>query len=84
MMMLFVGVYLLQWWPYVVQAIWTIAGVPHLALIIMTVIFANLGGVFNFLAYTFIRKKYSSVGSAGNESTDKGQGQNQTLSSTAA
>ena len=68
MMMLFVLVYLWQWWTFVVQALWGLVETPHIAIYILGVLIINLGGVYNALAYTFIRKKYSSVGAASEES----------------
>ena len=56
MMMVFVGAYLLQWSSYVVQAVWSMVGVPRIWLFILTVIMINLGGVYNALAYTIIRR----------------------------
>ena len=60
-MMLFVAVFIGQWWAYVAMALWGIFGEPHVALVTCVVIFSNLGGVFNFIAYTLVRKKYQTV-----------------------
>ena len=68
MMMLFVLVYLWQWWAFVVQALWGLVETPHIIIYILGVFIINLGGVYNALAYTFIRKKYSRVGADGEES----------------
>jgi len=57
-MMSFVAAYLAQWWTYVAYATWGIFREPHVSIIWGAVFFSNMGGVFNFLAYTFIRRKY--------------------------
>ena len=64
MMLLFVAVYLWQWWSFVVQALWGLAEAPHVAIYITGVLIINLGGVYNAVAYTVIRRKYASVGTA--------------------
>jgi hypothetical protein len=64
LMMIFVAVYLFQWWTYVVQALWSFAGPPAVELYILSVVVINLGGVYNAIAYTIIRRKYASVGAA--------------------
>ena len=57
-MMLFVVAYIGQWWTLVAYGIWTLFGQqPHIAIVTMDVFFPNLGGVWNFLAYTFLRNK---------------------------
>jgi hypothetical protein len=65
LMLLFVAVYLFQWWAFVAQAIWSFAGSPADAMYIVTVFFVNLGGVYNALVCTIIRRKYSSTGPEG-------------------
>ena len=52
----FVVAYLAQWWPMVVYPIWSYYETPHIAMIVLIVLFCNQGGVFNFFAYTFIRR----------------------------
>lgn len=66
LMLIFVAVYLFQWWSYVVQALWSFAGPPAVELYILSVVVINLGGVYNAVAYTIIRRKYASVGNEGN------------------
>ena len=48
-------------------SMWTFFSDPHIAITVGAVIFSNMGGVFNFLSYTYVRKRQASVES-GNES----------------
>ena len=54
-MAVFLVAYLIQWWPTVTLA-FVLGHQTSLATIITIVIFCNLGGAFNALAYTVIRK----------------------------
>lgn len=54
-MLIFVLVFIFQWWPLAVFAIWAIFAVPHLAILIICVTVINLGGVYNAIAYVFLR-----------------------------
>ena len=54
MMMLFVVCYLVQYSTYIIQAFWTFAEVPAVAIYIVAVCLINLGGVYNAFAYTII------------------------------
>ena len=56
-MMLFVAAYIAQWWPYVTHTTWRLFGEPHISITMLVTLFANMGGVFNFLAYTLLRNK---------------------------
>lgn len=56
-MMLFVAIYLIQWWPMVVYGFWAMAQQPHWSITLTTVIIVNQGGSFNFFVYTWMRKK---------------------------
>ena len=60
-MMLFVAAYICQWWAFVVHSCWEFFGQPHVSVFWAAVFFSNMGGVFNFFAYSFIRKKYQKV-----------------------
>ena len=53
----FVAVYILQYFPGVVTSLWSMAELPPIQCVGFTVIFTNLGGVFNFLAYTLLRRR---------------------------
>ena len=72
-MMLFVVAYMAQWSFFVVYSIWSLIDLPNLASIIAVVILCNMGGLFNFLAYTFIRRqlKAGSKRPAGVKMSDK-------------
>ena len=53
----FVVAYFAQWWALVLYGIWSfIKPPPPEATLLLVVLFSNLGGVFNFFAYTFIRR----------------------------
>ena len=57
-MTIFVAAYVLQWWPYVVASIWTlIKKHPPVVIYILAVFTCNMGGVFNALAYTILRRR---------------------------
>ena len=57
MMMVFVLVYISQWSPLVVFHLWSYCCFPHDIVFVWTVLFVNLGGFFNCVAYTLIRRK---------------------------
>ena len=57
-MMVFILVFLLQWWPWSTQAIWSRFTQPPNWLMVCVVLFCNLGGVLNAFAYTFLRRKH--------------------------
>ena len=50
----FVAVYILQYFAAVITNLWSMGRSPPTACVILTVIFTNLGGVFNFVAYTLL------------------------------
>ena len=56
-MMLFVLAYIVQWWAFVTFAFWGLFSMPHFIIMWAAVCFSNLGGLFNFLAYTYVRKR---------------------------
>jgi hypothetical protein len=47
----------LQWWPMVVSNFWAMFSVPPAQILATTVAIVNLGGVFNCIAYTVIRRR---------------------------
>ena len=53
----FVVAYLVQWFPMLLFSAWKYISEPPQFLILLIVTFCNLGGVFNFLAYTYIRTR---------------------------
>ena len=60
-LMLFVAVYIIQYWAIVVYALCDVFGTPNYGLAICCVLFGNMGGLFNFVAYTLVRKRQQSV-----------------------
>ncbi len=64
-MMLFVAAFLFQYWPMMLYGAWALFAMPHVSIVILLVLFVNMGGFFNFLAYTVIRRKYQKTGPAG-------------------
>jgi hypothetical protein len=46
-----------QWWPLVVANVWAMFSVPPAGMLITTVLLVNLGGVYNCIAYTVIRRR---------------------------
>ncbi len=61
-MAFFVMVYLGQYWAFFVFSFWGLFGIPSVGIISCSVAFGNLGGAFNCLAYTLIRRRYQNVG----------------------
>ena len=56
-MMIFVAVFILQWWCFVVYTVWNMVSIPPPTIFVIAVIFINLGGIYNAIAYTIIRQK---------------------------
>src|SRR6218665_2228068 len=56
-MMVFVAVFILQWSPYTLFNLWGIFEDPPATVCIIAVIIVNLGGIYNGIAYTIIRRK---------------------------
>jgi len=56
-MMIFVFVYILQYWAFCVYSVWLVVSEPSIVILLAAVFFTNLGGVFNMLAYTLLRRK---------------------------
>ena len=61
-----------QYWASMIYAAWSLFGQPHIAVIMLVVVFHNMGGVFNFLAYTFIRRRYQA--GRGNDTSENRSG----------
>ncbi len=53
---LFVLAYFAQWWPFMLYGVWSYFGPPPVMIVQLIVIFCTMGGVFNFFAYTFVRR----------------------------
>ncbi len=60
-MAVFVLAYAGQWVPGVILALWSFISPEnvHEIMVLITTLFVNMGGFFNCVAYTVIRKKYS-------------------------
>ena len=73
-MMIFVVSYALQYWAITIYYSMEFLGVSHISIVFLTVTFTNQGGLFNFFAYTYVRRKYSSTGSSsgGGDTTTAG------------
>jgi len=56
-MMIIVAAFILQWWTSTLFNIWGIFSSPPPPVLILPVIFINLGGIYNGIAYTLIRRK---------------------------
>ena len=61
-MMLFVFVYMLQYWAYAVFSVWQRV-YDDVSIVVMwgAVFFSNMGGVFNTVAYTVLRRRLRGV-----------------------
>ena len=57
-MMVLVLAFMVQWWSWVLHAIWAYFSIPQIWLIFVVVFFCNIGGLLNAFAYTIIRRKY--------------------------
>ena len=56
-MMIFVAVFIFQWWSLVMSNIWFLVETPPPWVIIITVTLVNMGGIYNLVAYTIIRRR---------------------------
>ena len=56
-MMVFVIVFILQWWSLALFNIWSLITPPPAVLLVLPVALINLGGVYNCIAYTVIRRR---------------------------
>ena len=61
-MMLFVTAYIIQVLPLVIFFIWNMFSTPNVYFAVVVMIFYNMGGIFNFLVYILICKKYQQTG----------------------
>ena len=55
--MQFVLAYIIQWTPYMIYAGWSFFAESHPALLVISTILCNLGGLFNLLVYTIARER---------------------------
>ena len=58
MMMIFVVVFIFQWWPMVLASTWLLLAQPPDAVFMIFVVIVNLRGVYNCVAYTLIRRRF--------------------------
>jgi uncharacterized ion transporter superfamily protein YfcC len=72
-MALLVLAFLFQWSLYVAYTLWSFFGNPSYKLLTADVFICNLGGVFNGIAYTLMRK-YNRQADGGGKKTKKGKG----------
>ncbi|XP_074651378.1 uncharacterized protein LOC141906083 [Tubulanus polymorphus] len=68
-MTVFVSAYVLQYSTLVMYSIWALVSVPSVPLIMATVFFTNMGGFFNFSAYTVFRRYTTRSGTKKDESS---------------
>ena len=61
-MIIFVATYFFQNWPAMIYYIWAYFVDPPIALVVLLVVLVNMGGLFNAVAYTLIRRKYQASG----------------------
>jgi hypothetical protein len=75
-----------QWWSLVAFTIWSLIATPHIAILVVCVLLINLGGLYNCIAYTVIRRrlqnKNSSRGQQGVTFDDSGTKVTSVVSST--
>ena len=60
-MMMYMLAYFAQYAFAIVFNIWSLFAMPPIAMVILIVVFSNMGGFFNFVAYTWARKRYLNV-----------------------
>ena len=56
-MLIFVAVFILQWWSLTLFNVWVLVVTPPSAVLVLSVLLINLGGVYNCIAYTIIRRR---------------------------
>ena len=61
LMMIFVVVFIFQWWSLVLVNIWSLVSQLPEGIFLLPVVVVNLGGVYNCLAYTVIRRRFTRV-----------------------
>ena len=53
----FLAVQLLTWVSYIIYSYWMLFGEPPVVMVVLTVLFGGMGGVFNCIAYTLIQRQ---------------------------
>ena len=62
-MVLFIVVFFAQWWGFALYIAWQqFTPFPPLEVLMLLLWFTNFGGVFNAVAFTFVRRRYKAVG----------------------
>ncbi len=62
-MVLFIVVFFAQWWGFSLYVAWQqVTPCPPLEVLMLMLWFTNFGGVFNAVAFTFVRRRYKAVG----------------------
>ena len=56
-MTLFVASYLFQWWSFLIYACWLLAATPWIGVMVGSVCFSNLGGVYNLVTYVIMKRQ---------------------------
>lgn len=56
-MLIFVAVFILQWWSLTLFNVWVLVATPPSAVLVLSVLLINFGGVYNCIAYTVIRRR---------------------------
>ena len=56
-MTLFVASYLFQWWSFLIYACWLLAATPWIGVMVGSVCFSNLGGVYNLVTYVLMKRQ---------------------------
>lgn len=67
-MLFFVVSYISQWWSYVIYAAYGMYGTQPFLIVLVSVIFTNLGGLFNFITNVFVKKHNLRVNNATSKS----------------
>ena len=73
LMMIFVFVFFFQWWPNTLFFIWAIFAPPPNELAVVMGFITNLGGVYNCIAYTVIRRRLQQLAAAQEKSVVMGE-----------
>ena len=60
-MMIFVVVFLFQWWIQILFVVWGLFGTVLKYLAVVSECLINLGGVYDCVAYTVIRRRFQTV-----------------------
>ena len=73
LMMIFVFVFIFQWWPNTLFFTWGIFAPPPNELAVVMGFITNMGGVYNCVAYTVIRRRLQQQAAAQEKSVVMGE-----------